>query len=315
MTRLLSRIDGRLDFVYERYSLWSYAAMEFAGHRRIPGLLEVNAPLVTEQAAHRSLRNRPAAEAVARRVFGAASAILAVSDGVAAYLDGLPQARGKVTVVPNGVNPSAFARPVEPASPSDLFTVGFVGTLKPWHGMDVLIDAFHRFHRAHPASRLLVVGDGPERAALAGAAISRGLEGSVSLTGAVPPRSVPTWLASMHLAVAPYPGSGDFYFSPLKLYEYMAGGLPVVASRIGQVAQVIRDGITGILCTPGVPAEFAAAFARLYDDVSLARRIGDAARADACEHHTWAAVASRTLALVAATRQTAVNPSARGAQT
>ena len=90
---------GPFDFVYERYSLWSYAGMEFAAATKIPGLLEVNAPLIEEQAQHRSLVNRAGAEEVARRTFGAATALLAVSDDVAAYLESFPAAAGRIHVL------------------------------------------------------------------------------------------------------------------------------------------------------------------------------------------------------------------------
>src|SRR5262249_36498534 len=75
------------DLVYERYSLWSYAGMERAREMDVPGLLEVNAPLIKEQAEFRGLANRVKAEEVAERAFTVASALIAVSEEVAAYLE------------------------------------------------------------------------------------------------------------------------------------------------------------------------------------------------------------------------------------
>src|SRR5260221_1827416 len=147
------------DFVYERYSLWSFAGMEFARDANVPGLLEVNSPLIEEQAEYRVLIDRAGAEHAAERGFGAATALLAVSDEVAAYLERFPAARGKVHVVPNAVNPNRFpenVRPVLPAAPG-VFPVGFVGTLKAWHGLSVLIAAFAIMHAFHPNTRLLIV--------------------------------------------------------------------------------------------------------------------------------------------------------------
>src|SRR6266404_3673370 len=85
---------GPFDFIYERYSLWSYAAMEFARAANTPGLLEVNAPLIEEQAHYRVLVDRSGAEGVASRVFDAATALLPVSSEVAAYLERFPAAHG-----------------------------------------------------------------------------------------------------------------------------------------------------------------------------------------------------------------------------
>src|SRR5262249_1267612 len=100
--------DGPFDLVYERYSLWSYAVMEHARDAGTPGRLEVHAPLIDERGESRVLVRRRAAGRVAERAFAAAAALLAVSTEVASYLDGYRQARGRVHVVPNGVNPERF---------------------------------------------------------------------------------------------------------------------------------------------------------------------------------------------------------------
>src|SRR5690606_35992876 len=94
------------------------------------------------------------------------------------------------------------------------------------------------------------------------------------LAGAVEPAEVPAWLARMDIAVAPYHGDQPFYFSPLKIYEYMAAGLPVVASDVGDLAALVRHGETGLLCPPGDPPALAAALARLAGDPAAARRMG-----------------------------------------
>jgi glycosyltransferase involved in cell wall biosynthesis len=116
-------------------------------------------------------------------------------------------------------------------------------------------------------------------------------------TGAVAPEAVPGLLASMDVAVAPYPRLAHFYFSPLKVYEYMAAGLPVVASRIGQLAQVLRHEVDGLFCPPGDAHALAAALERLRAEPALRRRLGLAARAKVLREHTWEAVARRILGL------------------
>jgi glycosyltransferase involved in cell wall biosynthesis len=283
--------------VYERYSLWSFAGMEYARDTGVPGLLEVNAPLVEEQAAYRGLCDRAAAEQVAERVFAAAGALAAVSREVAAYLERFPAARGRVHVVPNGVDTDRFPPDLAPSLPADpgVFTVGFVGTLKPWHGLPMLVAAFDLLHRRHPDTRLLVVGDGTERVVLEADLVARGLAGAAVLTGAVAPEYVPGLLASMDAAVAPYPDRPGFYFSPLKLYEYLAAGRAVVASRIGQAAEVIEHGANGLLVPPGDAAALAAALARLRGDPGLRARLGRLARMTVADRYTWDAVARRLL--------------------
>src|SRR5206468_967242 len=139
-----------------------------------------------------------------------------------------------------------------PAIPkkAEEFVVGFVGHMRPWHGLPLLVDAFELLHRERPNSRLLLVGDGPERQPTAAVLAARGLSDAVTFAGNVPHERVAAMLTSMDAAVAPYP-AGDFYFSPLKVFEYMAAGLPIAASAIGQLATLLRDQQTALLCPPG----------------------------------------------------------------
>ena len=296
---------GSYDLVYERYSLWSFAAMEHARAAGIPGVLEVNAPLIEEQTAHRGLRDAAGAGRVAARVFGAAAALVAVSAEVAAWLERYPSVRGRVHVLPNGVDPARFRPDVPPAAPGPpgTFTVGFVGSMKPWHGLPVLIEAFARLHHRDAATRLLLVGGGPEEAAVRTELAARGLAVASHLSGAVAPSDVPALVTSMDVAVAPYPESRRFYFSPLKVYEYLAAGRAVVASRVGQLEGLIQHDVTGLLCPAGDGAALAAALERLQCEPELRTRLGRAARASMLQSHTWEARAARVLQLASGARQ------------
>src|SRR5262249_11169513 len=145
-------------------------------------------------------------ESVARSVFRDATVLIAVSKEVADYLEGFPSARGRVRVIPNGVDPERFA---ESASnrhqPKNGLTIGFVGSFKPWHGLLILLEAFALYRRQAPEVRLLLVGDGPERQKLMEAIESYELQDAVEMSGAVSPAAIPRWLAAMDVAVAPYP--------------------------------------------------------------------------------------------------------------
>jgi glycosyltransferase involved in cell wall biosynthesis len=286
-----------VDVVYERYSLWGRTATTWAAAHRVPSVLEVNAPLVEEQATHRVLVDRPGAERTAVQALSSAGAVLCVSAAVAAWARRYTSV--PVHVVPNGVDTRAVVPaggPVTPAAGSP-FTVGFVGTLKPWHGVQTLLDAFGRLVANDPSYRLLVVGDGPLAGALHARLGSSGLDRWVQMTGAVAPTEVPALLRRMDVAVAPYPAMEGFYFSPLKVYEYLAAGLPLVASRVGDLPTVLDHGRLGVLVEPDDPAGLASAVAQLRADPTRRRLLGRAGRRRAVERHDWSHVVDTAMSL------------------
>jgi starch synthase len=114
------------------------------------------------------------------------------------------------------------------------------------------------------------------------------LEKKVHITGYVAHEAMPTWLAAADVAVAPYPAlPQELWFSPLKLYEYMAAGKAIVASAAGQIAEVIEDGHNGRLVRPGNVAELAQAIGELLDDPAGRQELGRAARQQAASQHSW----------------------------
>src|SRR6185436_13129521 len=116
-------------------------------------------------------------------------------------------ARGRVHVIPNGVNPARFPDSLKPSlpNPARLFTIGFVGSMKPWHGLPALVAAFGEVHRLTPDTRLVIVGNGKAREELESNPAARDLLPYIHLTGAVDSDQIPGLLASMDVAVAPYP--------------------------------------------------------------------------------------------------------------
>jgi glycosyltransferase involved in cell wall biosynthesis len=101
----------------------------------------------------------------------------------------------------------------------------------------------------------------------------------------------------MDAGLAPYPEGAPFYFSPLKVFEYQAAGLPVVAGRIGQLGGLIDHGTNGLLCPPGDAPALAQALDRLAGDPALRARLGRAGRETVLRDHTWEGVARQILEL------------------
>ena len=284
--------DGGFDLVYERYSLFStvLAQAEQAG---IPGILEVNAPLIDEQRTHRVLVDEEGARACLVRQAGAAARTIAVSEPVADWVRGLAPG-ADVRVVPNGVDTDRIvpgAHETDRARPR----VVFVGTLKPWHGVEHLIGAVSA---ASADWDLVVVGDGPQRDSLQTTVAEAGLGSRVAFTGAVAPGEVGPLLAGADLAVAPYPEVPEeqSYFSPLKVFEYLAAGLPVVASAIGQIPRILEGTGAGVLVPPSDPQALAEAIDGLVSDPAARRRMSRAARDRAVQAHSWTAAVDAILA-------------------
>jgi glycosyltransferase involved in cell wall biosynthesis len=100
------------------------------------------------------------------------------------------------------------------------------------------------------------------------------------------------------VAVAPYPNHADFYFSPLKVYEYMAAGLPVVTSRIGQLQTLIQDGVNGLLYEPGNSQQLAQQLDHLRQSPSRRIQLGQSARSIVLQSHTWEQVVQQILNLM-----------------
>jgi len=125
---------------------------------------------------------------------------------------------------------------------------------------------------------------------------------SLVLTGSVPHEAVPEIIHGFDVALAPYATrmDHDFYFSPLKVFEYMACGVPVVAAGVGQLAEVVADGETGLLCPPGDVEALTAACDRLLGDTALRRRLGAAAADHVASRYTWDANARRIVELAQA---------------
>lgn len=299
--------DWPFDLIYERYSLWSAAGCRAARKLGVPIVTEVNAPLVLEQAAFRSLVCEEEARAIEAEVLGTSSALAAVSRQMAKYLADAGAHPARVHVIGNAVDTAHFHAETPavtvPSIPDDAFVVGFTGSLKMWHGVDTLMSAFRMFHAREPRAHLLVCGDGPKRGWIDGFVAGAGLEDAVTMAGWVDHAALPGLIARMDVATAPYPASEDHYFSPLKLYEYLAMGRPVLASDIGQTAELLTGSQAAILLPPGDAMALAKALDALCDDPQRRAAMSAAAAAEGA-HHDWTGNAAEVVKI--ATREEAI---------
>ena len=166
----------------------------------------------------------------------------------------------------------------------------FAGAFRAWHGASHLVEAIRRLRaRGRRDVKAVFVGDGPEMPKVRHAAA--GLDG-ITLVGAVPHEDVPAILSAADIGVAPFDVAAhpslahEFHWSPLKIFEYMAAGLPVVAPRIERLSGIVSDGVEGLLYDASHPDALADALESLTD-ADVRRRMGDAARARAVREFSW----------------------------
>jgi len=205
----------------------------------------------------------------------------------------------KILIVPNGVSED-FLRPLPDGTalraqlgiaPSEL-AVGLVSSLVAHEGIGTLLEAVKLLRDGGAAVRALIVGDGPERAALQRQASSLGID--AIFTGRVPMARVRDYHAALDVFVVPRtPDRVCQLVTPLKPVEAMASGLPVVVSAVAALGEIIKDKVTGLQATPQDPAALADCLRELLDQPELRRELGRNARAWVAADRTWAHNAQR----------------------
>jgi glycosyltransferase involved in cell wall biosynthesis len=286
-------------FIYQRYSLNNLAGVILSRRWDVPLVLEANGSEAKWRQGFGTLKYPKLAYACERLILRQAEIVTAVSRNAAEDLLAAGAQADRVRVVPNGVSIRRFAdaAPIPlPRSLDGAFTICFVGLFYPWHGVRYLAQAFALLHARRPEARLLLVGDGEELPIVRAILDSNGAIGATHFAGLVPRSEAPGYMAASDVLVSPHADVHHFIGSPIKLFEYMATGKPIVATRVGQIPDVLTDGTTALLVPPADPPAMTAALERLLADRSLGERLGRAARSEAQEH-SWDARLASTLGL------------------
>jgi glycosyltransferase involved in cell wall biosynthesis len=282
--------DHDIPFVWQRHELFHLGGLDLARRLGVPSVLFVPAPLVWESA--QWAVTRPGWSSWLER-FGERPSLLAAdlvacgSDMVAEQVHRLGVREEQILVTPTGVDLDLFADAPDRQAMrqrlhlEDRFVVGWAGSFRRFHALEQAIDAVSDIDDA----TLLLVGDGPERIRIRRMARERGI--SVKFTGTVPHGELPRYLAAMDVGLVLASPDQAFHYSPLKLAEYLAAGLPVVAPRVSQLADRLSDGEDVVFVPPGDPGALGKNLRKLRDDDEYRTRIATAARASAEARWSW----------------------------
>ena len=284
-------VRQRPDFIYERYSPYHIAGIIGAGVFRVPLVLEVNSTYGGRFPRRRLAFPRLCAwmEKLALR---RASLVAVVSHPLRECVMDRGVSASRLVVTPNAVNELAIRRVtidrvsarVAIGIPADRVVVGFVGSLRRWHGVDLLIDVIPEVLKASPETMFLIVGSGELEAELRALAQRPGLEGRLLLTGGVAHEQVGPLLMAMDVGIMP---DSNEWGSPMKILEYMAYGRTTVAPRYAPVEEILEDGRTGILFQPRDQAALRDAIIRACGDPALRAALGQAAREYVLTQRRW----------------------------
>lgn len=293
-----------VDLIYQRYGRFTWAGVEASRRTGIPLFLEYNGSEVWIGKHWDMSGMIPLLERFERLNLDAAARIFVVSDVERRNLLRVGIADEKIIVNPNGVDTEKFRPSIGGAAVRRELGIaeqetlaGFVGTFGPWHGVLTLAEAVTLIP-SDSGVRFLLVGAGKFREEVERTIRAGGKERQVIFTGHVEHESVPALLDACDILLSPHvplEDGSEFFGSPTKLFEYMAMGKGIVASRLGQIGDVLSDQETALLTEPGNARDLADAILRLSGSFELRERLGAAARQAAIDRHTWKRNAGRVL--------------------
>jgi glycosyltransferase involved in cell wall biosynthesis len=283
------------DCIINRYSIYDLSAILAGKLFNIPIVYEVNGSVIYE----RDIENRYYIKGLAnwfeKQVFKQADVVTVVSNELKRYFDENRYDTSSTIVIPNGVDINKFHENVPcPAFLEDLekkwsdnVVVGFLGSLKSWHGVERMINIMPKLIQKVPKIRFLIIGDGNEREILEQKINNYNISQYVHITGFIDHKDIPGALNLIDIAVAPYKDIKFFYFSPLKVFEYMAMGKPVVAPALGQCKELIQSNYNGILLEENTDDALMNAIQNLAENEDLRTKMGKNARKFIEKHYTW----------------------------
>lgn len=322
------RIAARgIDCLYHRHSAFSQHAPRLAQELGLPLVLEWNGsqvwmarhwPVISRFAPKRWHERAwvPAMAALERRLLRAADLVVVAADPLVEQVEACGGRAERCAVIPNGVDTELYGPGLDGRAAREKWGIaeeelvmGFIGTFGPWHGTEVLADAIVALFDRHPDLRddvrFLLIGDGGLRPAVEARLARSRWRDRVIFTGLLPQADAREHLAACDVFLSPHvpnPDGSRFFGSPTKLFEYMALGRPIVASRLEQIGELLQHGRNAYLVPPDDVPALVDALAEVARVPLLRRSLGAQARRDAVARHTWTTHVERLLEEIARLR-------------
>jgi glycosyltransferase involved in cell wall biosynthesis len=286
------------DLVYERAAYFQVSGINAVKNKNVAHFIEVNAPFIQE------IREFEKANTLwlrrAKRVellqIEEPDLVYVVSTALKKHYAGNTTEPEKIHVVPNCVNPKYIQVDLEMKNKlidtfglGDKRIIGFVGSIFPYHGVDILIEAFSKIADEFPDTLLLIVGDGEILNDLKKSAIDLNIEKKVLFTGSRPHHEVFTWIDIMDICVM---AKSNWYGSPVKIFEYGAMGKAIIAPNTIPVKDVMENNIDGILIDP-FGASLSDALKKLLTDDVFKKQLALRFKEKVLKEYTWKKTADK----------------------
>lgn len=290
-----------VDLIYERYAFFNFAGAFISRRKKIPFVVEVN-----ELSGHKRIRGQflvGLCSAIERYVLRQAVLVVTVSDFLNREVSGKVEQRNtKVVTIPNGV-PLAWLQCKisldqvtalrKKYSLEDKKVICFVGGLVHWHNFDLLLKAVKKVQDGVANVVMMFIGEGPLKNYIKDKAEELAIQsGSILFVGKVPHSDIPSYLKIADVAVIPE--TNDFR-SPIKMFEYMAMGLPVVAPKKPAIEVAITHQKEGLLFEAGNSSSMAQMLRESLSEPEFANKLGENARQKVFKNYTWEKHAERIL--------------------
>ena len=229
-----------------------------------------------------------------------ADAIVVVSERVKDILTDVGISEKRIHAIPNAVNAHKFSSNIDGAHISaqygllDKIVLGFVGSFKPWHGIDKILSIADNIKQRVDNIHLILIGDNNKLNNRWKKYVSERIDW-ITLTGLIPHHDIPTHISIMDIAIMP---NSNQYGSPMKIFEYMAMAKAVIAPKLGPLEEIIENGINGILVNPKDNNDLIEKVTLLAQDSQLRNKLGLEAQKTVLRNHTWEKNASRVIDII-----------------